>query len=510
MKKQFKIGPINNLYQHIHQYVSMPLFFNALKKTKIQKKSLFIQSSPRSVNMGHIEKLLKMSQETGMKVYLPVSLKNKLSSYQKINFVKDGTIEYFRALASSKYVYTNEYIHCHYMKRDGQILVVDLSSESREELSNRMDMDRLYNRADWILSEDKMDSDKILEKISTGELGINHLKTEKKRLLFLVNMDYYNEMYCYFEHISQTFDFNQVDVTLCIVNKFSTMYKEELERLDPRIHIITKTGSILCNEAAESKMKTMKEEEYYLMNLDKAEKQLPKNMFQNEVRRIFGDMEFDYIFNMKFDTFYWRMLLHVMKGKKIIYDVNNYTGKISPVKYNKLKYISTYEKVLYSNQNCMEQALQVGVEGLEKKAQVIIPIQHKNRKAKVDFETVELNDNSYYIVNQKKVPYFDTCSVILIPVSVRNSSFVILNPELTEQEALDLILKAKDQKKSIVVFDFSQIIDMTGNSMADHMNVYYYTDYDMYDELIPILGKEFVYRMSESCSERKSIFQRFQ
>jgi len=86
-----------------------------------------------------------------------------------------------------------------------------------------------------------------------------------------------------------------------------------------------------------------------------------------------------------------------------------------------------------------------------------------------------------------------------------------LNPELTEQEALDLILKAKDQKKSIVVFDFSQIIDMTGNSMADHMNVYYYTDYDMYDELIPILGKRnLIYRMSESCSERKSIFQRFQ
>lgn len=510
MKKQFKIGLVNDLYQHVHQHVSMPLFLNALKTTKIQKKVLFIQCSPQSVKFEQIEKLAKMAQEAGMKVYLPAFLKNKISTYKKLDFVKTGTIEYFRALASSRYVYTNEYIHWHYMKRKGQILIVDLPSENRSKLSNRINMDRLYSRADWVISKEKSDSDSILKEISTGKLGENDPKTGKKNLLFLVNMDYYNEMYCYFEHISRTFNFDQVDVTLCIANKFSSVYKKELEKLEPRIHIVTKMGSVLCNEAAENKMKTMKNDEYYLMNLDEAEKQLPKNMFQNEVRRIFGDIEFDYIFNMKFDTFYWRMLLYVMKGKKIIYDVNNYTGTVSQVKYNKLKYISTYDKVLYANRDCMEQALQVGVKELGEKAQVIMPIQHKSVKDKVDFEIVELNGNSYYIVNQKKVPYFDTYSVVLVPVSVQNCSFMILNPEFNEQEAMDLIHKIEEQEKSVVVFDFSQIIATSGNSSSDNTNIYYYTDYDVYDELISILGNEIDYQMPESCSNRKSIFQQFQ
>lgn len=322
----------------------------------------------------------------------------------------------------------------------------------------------------------------------------------------MVNMWHYERAFSYFEHISHLIDYDHYDVTLFIVDKYKDTYSAQLTALDPRIHIITKCGGTLCDAETARRLEFILREHRYLLDQHKVERFLPRNLFAEEARRHFGDIRFDYVFNMKFDAYDWRLLIQSLSGKKILFNLTDYSNTADEITQNKVDYHSSYDEILFTNRERKELALSLDTSAFQNKARVALPL--TRLETEPNSETVVIDGQTYVATSSENPEYTDSFVITMAPVPEQKIPFVVLHPCLLPAEAEALLLQFLKQAPHLVVFDYFQVLHPENvQVLREKGQVDYHTHYSIYPSLRPYLGKELTYPTPVSAANEAGILQ---
>lgn len=466
-----------------------PLAKKVLSNSKVIERTIFVIGESSKKNL--ITETINIAKKSGYKVYALEKEKEYLND-EDINYVKENTEKYFNALYCSQIIYTSQYIHHNYIKQDNQIVVFNPIDLDRKEVADRSTYSIVANRSDWIISDTdekgSISGKTYLNRLQNGELKNNIISTQKKKLLFLINIKQFDSLFGTFFNLSCNLDFSKYDVTVFILSKYEAEYSKYLKNLDPHINIIIRKGGLLCDDETARKISYLETVDDYIYNLSKIEKFINVNIIQDEIRRIFGQEQFDYIFNMKFDSIYWKLLINQMSGKKIYLDINNYNKTKSNQCLAKKKYIKTYDKVLYlnkdsylNNSHSFERYT-----GFKK----VIPFTQTRKNICEDkFVKGNFLGEECVVVPLNKSVDFDVYRVGMFEVD--KMAYVVLDPFMTNDDAKKLIEKNLDGEKKVFIFDFYNIINNRDVVTMDYSDtVYIIKEYIVFDGLRDYLKNE--------------------
>lgn len=470
---------------------SSPAWWRGTRKHHIWRGTLFISSTPNSVKYDRIKRLIASAAKAGMKVYLSDEWKGALKEQPGVTLLKKNSEKYVRALDRASYVYADGPLHHYYVKQKPQVLIADLPSEDRTTLDQRIVMDSLYNRADWILSQEPDGGERVLQQLVSGQLKGRPRQTGKINLLFLINMRFQEQVFGYFYHIVQRLDYEKYDVTLFLSDAHKAAESRRLTELDPRIHVIVKKGRTLCDGETARKLAFLTQENNYLPAMRRVERFLPHGLYAREVKRFFGDYSFDYVFNMKFDAVEWRLLLRQLPGKKVIYDLNDYMELGSQELPNKVRDLDIYDEILFANRALRDAALAYAPKVFGMRA-VVAPAIADAAAAETP-ELVELDGVSYVLADCGLKPQSMVNALTLLPLPGLGCPFVQLSPLLTAEEACGLLRQALEKYPELTVFDPACVLTQRDLVPLRQLGtVWHHTHYRAYAALRALLGEELI------------------
>lgn len=204
-------------------------------------------------------------------------------------------------------------------------------------------------------------SDHILSMILDGANG-NTVKCDnsKMKLLFYVGDFKPNGVTTSFMSLAESIDYSKFDVSLIVLNKKDELYKKFINRINPHVRVLCRTGTYaqtLLEESAKDITLSLGIGNEYLYNL------LPKDMYKREVRRCFGSCKFDKLINFTGYSPFYSYLFMCMDGEKIVWqhndmiaDMNREVNGNKPL-YNTLSVVFTtypyYDKLISASKEIM-------------------------------------------------------------------------------------------------------------------------------------------------------------
>lgn len=204
-------------------------------------------------------------------------------------------------------------------------------------------------------------SDHILSVILDGTNG-NVIKCDnsKMKLLFYVGDFKPNGVTTSFMSLAESIDYSKFDVTLIALNKKDELYKRFINRINPNVRVLCRSGTYaqtLLEESAKDITLSLGIGTDYLYNL------LPIEMYKREVRRCFGGCKFDKLINFTGYSPFYSYLFMCMDGEKIVWqhndmiaDMNREANGNKPL-YNTLSAVFTtypyYDKLISASKKIM-------------------------------------------------------------------------------------------------------------------------------------------------------------
>ncbi len=463
--------------------------YNKQLSEPINKNTVFVISKRNSKSLQRVNAIVDSVKDKGFKVFILNHFKEKFNDVSYVQAVEKNSEEYYYALATSQYIYADTFFYPSFIKRKGQIFINNINAKPTD-IKSRIDICSADNKSDYLISKKnqgrKITFESFLSGLANRELVNKVRKTKKKKLLFFVNLKCFDNLFCTFENIVQWLDFKKYDVTMIFAQSFLDEYGERINSIDSRVRILTQSGSPFCNEEEKKRFAFLRDEFYYIKKPRKIKSFIPKNIFENEIKRLFGNESFDYIINMKFDAFYWKALIDFMPGEKYYFDLFEYTDENAPRSAGRALSAGKNDKILFLTQDKMSNAIQFNKKVFRKKSELMpyVPINAPSEKNEA--VKTEINGKQYYIVSKYKMKSLDSYSILTIPCFDDGSiAYTVLEGSMTSKTALGFVSKLSEKEEELFVFDFYGVLSKD-ESLAE--NVHYYASRDVYNSLLPHLG----------------------
>lgn len=477
---------------HFEEPFEQTEYCKQLDKPLNPKALLILTRSADS--LPRVKKLVKAARIAGLDVFVREYFGTPFQDNAHVHPVDKNSSAYYEAMATAKYVYTDTPLYADFSKRPEQILIEQAEIESKG-YKKRVQLTTLENKADYHIQTDTREGN-ITEQAFLTRLALRCLrpqtnKTEKKQLLFVINVKYGDKFYPFFQRLSQRVDYSKYDITLLIDGRYADQYAAKLNALDARIHLVLKRGKPLCDAETNRRLAYLKSEHHFIDNPEDVDAFLPNGFFIRERKRLFGDKDFNCIFNLKYDVFYWRWLLRSFSCKKVIANLNNYnSANNANTLSNKTRHIQEHDYSLFLNQDAADAANAFDREGLCSAYDLLPYIPAKRNKKQPVATTLEMPDGQLVlVVNQKRENSLDTINITTIPVFDAPPDYLVLDNHITATAALQQVEALSKQVKQLVVFDFFSVFTSVERSAIRHAdNICFINSADAYIALQKELG----------------------
>lgn len=477
-------------------------------KNRLKADCIFIYCTPGGKN-EHVAQLIEAATSGQYNIYLPAECEQDYPQYKNIKYVKNIQ----RALFTYAIIYTDRDLHYNYYKRTEQLLIADPILLDCNKLDDRIVWDKISSKADW-LAEDREDVEigwkKFIERMAVHHrIYPNPFPAPKKQILFLLNLDYFYPMFYILEQIVHRIDFEKYDVTVSFQEKSYKVYEKELMSLDRRVHLVTRKGKALFYKEDARRMEYLKSLGDEVTGFsDIGEFFVEAYVFRRERRRFFGRTQFDYVFNMKHDAVFWKLCLSQMEAKKIYVDINNYE-KLSPEDVRRRKaYLKKYDSIVYLS----KQARSDGpfAKGLTRKVHILPFWEMDNWQGIKPYPQRSDADGKQYVLlpmekNVELDRYYQK------KIAIQDNPYVILDPEMMQEEVEAIIRASSDSSKPLFVFDFYDVmkINRDGKKMEDDLIYYYFRDRKVFFGIQKYLGREIAISHNTRVNDHMDVMKYF-
>lgn len=463
--------------------------YNKQLSKPINKNTVLIISKKNEKSFKKTKAIVEAVKNRGFKVIVLNYFKDRFNNVSYVEAVGKNSEEFYYALATSKYIYADTFFYPNFIKRKGQIFINNVNAKPND-IKNRINICSADNKADYLIAKNnqkrKITFEKFLSDLANRKLVNQVRKTNKKKLLFFVNLKCFDNLFCTFENVTQWLDLKKYDVTMIFAKSFIDEYGERINSIDSRIRILSHSGSPLCNEEEKKRLAFLRDEFYYIKKPRKIKSFIPKKIFENEIKRLFGDVRFDYIINMKFDAFYWKNLINMMPGKKYYFDLFEYTDENAVRSAGRAISAGKNDKIVYLTKDKMNNAIRFNKKIFSKKSELMPYVPVKSPSERNEAVKTEINGKSYFIVNRHKMKFLDSYSILTVPFFENGSiPYTVLQGGMSGKDAHEFVADLSDKEKELFVFDFYGVLNKD-ESFADH--VHYYRSRDVYNSLLPHLG----------------------
>lgn len=464
-------------------------YFKAMQN-KVKKRTVLILSKSRGASLKRVTKIVNALKDSKMTVYVREYFKDDFKNVSYVKAVKKDSTEYYNALATAQYIYTDTFLYADFIKRRGQVVINHINSAATDARS-RINITSAANKTDWFIGsegENSISFSDFLKALAKRSLKNSKFKSAKTKLLFVVNMEYIDSLYNAFSNSVQWMDLEKYDITLLVDWKYVDEYSHKFEKLDPKIHLLAKKGKILTDSETNKRLAFLKNEYNFITNPKKINAFLPKDVFKNECLRVFGTTDYDIVFNLKYDVFYWRWLIETLGGKKITVDMNNYQSTASNLG-GKAFYVGLNDSILFLNKDSMDKALNFNKKIFEGKSTLIDYVPFCQNNPEKEQEAFEIDSKRYFIVSQKSIRGLDTISITALPEVDENIPYIVLDNHFSAEEALDYVKALSAKAGELFVFDFFGVFTNTElNAIRNEKDIHYFSSPDIYYPLLYKLG----------------------
>ncbi|MGN0521727.1 MAG: hypothetical protein ACI4IQ_03720 [Eubacterium sp.] len=464
----------------------------------VKNDTLLILSKSRKASLERVKKIVSALKGKGITIYVREYFEKDFEKISYVTAVTKDSDEYYNALATSQYIYIDTFLYADFIKKPGQILINHITAKPSN-VKNRINICSAKSKSDYFIDKKTQDQsitfEDFLGRLCEKNLPSKQAKSDKKKLLFILNLEYFNSLYCTFENITQWLDYEKYDVTMLFDWKYVEQYGERIGRLDDRITILAKKRRILCDEETSKRLAFLKNEYNFIRKPKKINAFLPEDLFLNEQKRLFGDVKYDFIINMKYDVFYWRWLMESMNGRLISVDMNDYTGVKTPYKKGKAFYMGRNDAILFMSKDAIDSAVDFKKRIFAKKSSLLPYIPIKSRESLPIEKSTNINGRDLLIINCNHPVGLDSLSVILIDRFESNSiPYTVIDNRMTDEQAVSFINSVVEKENELFVFDFYNVLSKNSvQSIRSNESIHYYTIRQPYYYLLNRLGACYLY-----------------
>ncbi len=437
------------------------------QNAKFKNRMLFVHGNPSGKRGTITEELVKQALEQGFEVVATDKWKDRIGESGKMIYVEKNSVEYFKFLTEAKYIYATSNLNYNFSKTDKQVLIVDLPSYDREDFDNRIKVDSILCHADHIVKGKKTRKE-IFDCLIAKKLKTNVIQEDKKKVLFILNTNYYDRTLEYILSIQNQIDYTKYDVTVLFAMSVKERFRKQMDRLNPEIHVVFRKASMECDAETEKKLAFLEEKNFDLPDVAVVEKFLGKDVYIQEAGKLFGNKNFDYVFNMKYDGIKWRLFIHALTGKKIFYNLDSYNNP-SEWAVAKLKHLGMYDEILFPNEDRLSQAEAFAPEVFEGKSYVA-PSPSIGLGKNTDTIDIEEDEKRFCLADTNIVSDEDSLSVLLVKYPKEKTEYVTISPNCTELYAEEKLKEILDRGICPIIFDFGRVL--VKNDVAAGLDYY--------------------------------------
>lgn len=286
--------------------------FNSYIDSQIINDSIFINCDCFVYSSKYVSDLALSLASGGMKVYIS-SRSNLILEYNdRISFVKPDSLEYFNALFSSQYVYTDSLLHKYYAKKRDQFLILDLSNISSDGFKGKLISDSLSHQADVILIDDdslRIDLAKHILDKSLAEIGVyrENLKNGDN-ILIRYSKSKCNEYSDLIDNlIRYKFDAN-TNIYVVLDEKDYQKNRDFIASLGKNTHILLSNINMICDNETRKLLYYIEKNEYIPSSVEEFSNTGISFLYGYEYRRLFGELKFKRFINLGDTSLFWLML----------------------------------------------------------------------------------------------------------------------------------------------------------------------------------------------------------
>ena len=490
-------------------------YYEAMCAAKIvSDKTIFISGGVSGTNAKKLKKLAQKALDMNYKVTMSFGWKKEFPKKKNIEFFKDNTKEYYTALLSSKYVYAGSSLTCYYNKPKGQFLAVDLADRDRDKVAARIVMDFMYPEADLIVPDNDSDREKVWENILNGKVKEERISDNKPKILIVVNTKYYFTFELARKMLTQV-DYDKYDVTMLIPNSSVSKYQTQLSLIDNRAHLLVYKGSPLCNEKQAKRLNYVNAAKAFGYSLKKIDQFVDSKVFELECKRVLRSTEFDYVYNLAYNSVDYRLFMYHVKGHKILLSFDDYSKENSYEGREKAQrdYLKMYSEIWMKNDTLLEAAKNYDAQTFNKKGRLIPEFKRDLCYPKHGLIGKEFtrNNEKYLITDYFRGECLDAVSIVSVLVPKDKYSYIVPGHIKSDKkiEFLEWLRKQLHEKKTIYIFDYFGVLSEGDiDNMKYDGTIVRHDGYSSYCYLKSYLGEEIKVDISFLCSEdKKTIFE---
>ena len=464
------------------------LYFKALKKD-VNKKAVFILASNKEEQLENAIKAAKYLSKNRFTVYVNFPSVKIGKKSKRIIEVENKSDEYYLALATSKYIIAQTLLPAEYINRDNQIVINDTILRGSA-LQKRIARNINNKKSDYFVvnafRKNGIAFDDMLKSIKKGKLNPKKEGSNKKEVLFSVNLHENGSIIELFERIASQLDKEKYNISLLIDNAYFEQNLKILSSLDKNISIYIKRGKILRSMEDDKKLSYLNKEFGYLENNSDINGFLPEYVFEWERKRLFGKKEFDTVVNIGFRTFYWALLLKSAAKDRFIYiDLNDFQNLNTETALGYANRTLIADEVYYLTCENLKSALEL-TDNSDGKGKLLPFIPLKTVK-QVNLQTLETNAGKRLVTSIASNGFFDSLIFKSVPYFENKCADCIYSDNsVPAQEMMNFIRNIADgNTKPIFVIDaFKALENMDIRSLESVFNITYLTSSAVYAPLL--------------------------
>ena len=468
-----------------HKFINEPIMENGL----------LLLSRNYESGLETAKYVVEKLKDSNIKIYVREYYRDIFADLSYVEAIETDSDDFFRANAVCRYIYAENKLIPTFLKRKGQIVFNNVTEfPNITSVKNRTNLSVLCNKTDYFLGdffeEPDMDIDGFIEYIKKGRTDRpSRKKSNKKELLIAVNLNLYNAdalldaalRYC------KNINFKKYDVTLLFGGIFMDEYIDILKRFPKKVKLAAKYTFILGDEETNKCITFLCKEWKNLKSRDISvlSKKLPPNFFANESLRILGKQRYDIVVNMGYFSFYWDNIIKLIAKK--CYFVDDYQSSSPNKEYltYRLNYLCSYTKAFVLNKRMLDFYGELNKHRMKN----INIIQLKSHKKFLpdEVESIVLDGENYFVLLANKNKKFDFINMYLCESFEGSKDYMVLDNNLDDIEASELIEKAIRKYKDIIIFDFYSVLsqakknDIINNGVNIILNPAIY--YSIFDKL---------------------------
>ena len=431
----------------------------------IDDKAVFLVAGQDS-RLGAFTVVAKALKAKGIKLYAAPSVCEKLGTGIP---VKGKSDEYYRAVATSRFVYVMEYLPAFFAPRDGQFVINAIHKKPAN-------LDEIIaNNCTEIKTSYHFSAGSGLGKIAYAKLlsifnhpqKLDEYKEEKpangkKKILIAANIQKDPNAFEMFKRVALSHR-NDAQVTLLIDSKSVREYEDELQKMVGSIRILPKQGLLPRKVEDNDKVMFLGKEFQFLENPDDVYDFLPDYIFANEQKRLLGNERFDKAYNLMNNSFYWTLLLKRVSDSYIYVNTLANTILSDPDRIARNHTLSHYEKVYFLREDMYSAAIQ-DCEDVDSAADTfgVFPyFAGEDDKSKV--KTVFLNGEKRLLISSKNRGIFGTKVISTIPYfEDKQADYAVVNYNLSAEQNVDIINSMPTDRMLFVIDPYGTLL---GNTM---------------------------------------------